>query len=238
MDLLQHGSPSLIDLLPQALWAKLVEIGRYEDYADGQRVHARGDDKPGISVVVHGRVVAGVQGADGTFLTTSVMGEGQCFGEFTLFAGLPRTHDISAVGETRILQIKGKPFMALFDAEPLLARSLLTVSLYRTHGLLEFLDDLRRLPLPVHLGKFLLSMAEFAQQKNEIRCNHESLAFTFGVSRVSIGKALKKLDALGLIVLGYGKVGVPDESRLREWVDVHCPVAALRASVLGRRGEA
>lgn len=230
IDLLQHGSPSLIDLISDELWRQLQAIGTVERYQDGQMIHMRGDEKPGITVVLDGRVMIGLQGSEGTFLTSSVMGRGQCFGEFTLFAGLPRTHDISAIGETQVLQIKGKPFLALFNAEPSLSHALLTINVYRTHGLLEFLDDLRRLPLPVHVAKFLLSMSESASNKKEIQCNQEVLAFNFGVSRISIGKALKKLEATGLIEVGYGKIGITDHPQLRRWVEQRCPVSALRSS--------
>lgn len=177
-------------------------------------IHSRGDAAPGLSIVRAGAVKVGNVGQDGSYLTTSVLGVGQCFGEFTLLAGLPRTHDATAVGATVVDQVPGKSFMRLYEAEVELSRALLTIALRRTHGLLEFVDDMRRLALPVRIAKFLLhnsTAAEFVVRQEEI-------AFTFGVSRVSMGKVLKELELEGLIKRGYGRIQILDRSLLANWV--------------------
>lgn len=217
-DLLQFGSPRLTDLLSPELNAELNGLATRVRYRDGELIHERGDDKPGISIVHSGTVRVGNVGSDGSFLTTSIFGPGQCFGEFTVFAGLPRTHNVTAIGDCSIDQIPGPRFKRLFDARPELAKALLTVWLIRSHGLLEFYDDYRRLPLPVHMAKFLLSLSAAARDPDEIHCRQEDLAFTFGLSRVSVGKALKQLEKEKLIALGYGKIRLPDRARLARWV--------------------
>ncbi|MEM9624399.1 MAG: cyclic nucleotide-binding domain-containing protein, partial [Pseudomonadota bacterium] len=155
-DILEAHSPLLQDLLPSRLLRQLQQIARTISYRDGQIIHSRGDAKPGLSMVRQGLVQVGNFGSDGSYITTSTLGPGQCFGEFTLFAGLPRTHSITARGDCEVDQIPGPAFMRLFNREPELARAMLTISLIRTHGLLEFLDDLRRLPLLVRVAKVLL----------------------------------------------------------------------------------
>ena len=229
IDLQQFGSPPLTQLLSESLRDKLQDLGRKVQFSDGQLIHQRGGATPGLSLVVSGAVHIGIVGSDGSFITTSIFGPGQCFGEFTLFAGLPRTHDASAVGETIVNQIPAKPFMALFDSEPALSRALLTVTLVRCHGLLEFMDDNRRLPRIVHLAKYLLGMSETAQQPDLLHCRQQDLAFLFGVSRVSIGKMLKQLEREARIELGYGYIRLLDADDLRLWVAEQSPIEALRA---------
>lgn len=226
-DLLQSGIPRLADLLEAPLMAQILATGRDVHYADGQLVYRRGDLAPGISILKSGRVVAQIIGTDGSVLTNSTLSPGQCFGEFTLFAGLPRTHDISAVGATVLTQINGRRFLALFDREPRIARALLTISLYRNFGLVEFMDDLRRLPLIVRIAKILVSSVPQHMRSEMIAFRQDELAFTLGVSRVSVGKALKRLERDGHVHLGYGRVELPDVPRFRAWIEEQSLVTPL-----------
>lgn len=227
-DLLQSGIPRLADLLDAPLMAQILAAGRDVHYADGQLIYRRGDLSPGISILKSGRVVARIIGTDGSVLTNSTLSPGQCFGEFTLFAGLPRTHDISAVGDTVLTQISGRRFLALFDREPRIARALLTISLHRSFSLVEFMDDLRRLPLIVRIAKILMSRIPQQDVRTEtITFRQDELAFTLGVSRVSVGKALKRLERDGYVRLGYGRIELPDVPRFRVWVEEQSLVTPL-----------
>ena len=107
-----------------------------------------GDTNSGPCIVRTGAVRVGNQGKDGSYLTTSILTPGQCYGEFTLLAGLPRTHEMVAIGVTAIDEIGKDRFLTLYEARPELADALLKISLVRNHSLLEFMDDMRRLPPP------------------------------------------------------------------------------------------
>lgn len=222
-DLLSAQSPTLQSLISPDLDARLTGVAKTAEYSNGQMIHSRGDSAPGLSIVRSGAVKVGNVGRDGSYLTTSILGTGQCFGEFTLLAGLPRTHDATAVGPTLVDQVSGKAFMRLYEAEVELSRALLTIALRRTHGLLEFVDDMRRLPLPVRIAKFLLN--------NSVGANfvvrQEEIAFTFGVSRVSMGKVLKQLEVAGLIKRGYGRIEILDRALLATWVEDRLVITPL-----------
>lgn len=218
-DLLSSHLPRIDALLPGNVMAQLRSAGKLAHYRDGETVHRRGDDKPGLSIVESGGARTGIAGLDGSFLTSSTLGPGHCFGEFTLFAGLPRTHDITADGETVILQIQGRNFFRIFDREPLLARVMLTIATVRNHFAMELLDDLRRLPLDVRVAKLLYANAPGPAGSYRVKRQQEEIAFAFGVTRVSIGKALKQLADVALINTGYGYIEVIDIGRLRNWLD-------------------
>lgn len=227
IDLLRAATPSLASLLSADLMTELTGLGKVVGYGDGQVVHQRGDAKPGLSIVKSGQVVAGNIGVDGSLLVTSVIGVGDCFGEFTLFAGLPRTHDIYSQGESEIYQIPKPRFMELFARTPELAEVMLTLSWRRNHALLEYLDNLRRLPLLVRTAQLLLSNVRSDAERYEIVCRQDQLAFTLGVSRVSMGKTLSDLKADGLIEPGYGKIIIPSTTNLRDWLESKNQLAPL-----------
>lgn len=220
----------MLSLLPEPLAARLRAAGVAAIYGDGETIHSRGDARPGLSIVRSGAVRFAIPGVDGSYISTSVLGPGHCFGEATLFAGLPRTHDAVAVGETVIDQIPKSRFDRLLDDEPLLARKFLEMTTERLYAVLDLLDDLRRLPLPVRAAKLIAGMARSARRAGEVECNQADLAFTLGVSRVSIGKALALLAGEGLITLGYGRIGVADRQRLLHWIADRSPIQPLPKS--------
>lgn len=231
VDLLEFGGPPFLALLPDELAARLIEAGVSVFFDDGESIHLRGDIRPGLSIVKSGAVRFSVPGIDGSNITTSILGVGHCFGEATLYAHLPRTHDAEAVGRTNIIQITEKRIDRLFDEEPKLARYMLEATTHRLYSLVEFTDDLRRLPIDVRIAKILYSMVVQAKLENTIDANQSDIAFTLGVSRVSAGKSLNRLQSFGLIELGYGKIRVIDKEALFDWIDEHSVTAPLIRSM-------
>lgn len=221
----KYSAAPFLHTLPEDIQSKLLSAASISKYADGGLIHSRGDDKPGLSIIKSGSVHAGIIGPDGSFVMTSILGPGHVFGEFTLFANLPRTHDISAAGPTEIYQIPAAKFMKLYETEPEISRALLSSALVRLHTLLEMLDAIRRLPIRERTAKILLSIAQLAGNTKSFKCRQSDLAFTLGISRVSTGKALKQLEHLGLLELGYGVIELPYPDRLTDWVEQHCNVA-------------
>jgi CRP/FNR family transcriptional regulator, cyclic AMP receptor protein len=211
--------PSLLSLLPKPVVEAIESAARLVRFEDGQWVHNRGDGKPGLSIVKSGAVLVGSYGPDGSFLTTSVLGPGHSFGEFTVFANLPRSNDISAEGSTEIWHIAPRRVEALCARYPELALALLKISLLRSYSLIEQLDDLRRLPLDVRTAKFLLQSAVLQDGQHRVHLTQTDLAFALGVSRVSVSKVLTKLAKAGLVELGYGKLGLPQHDDLCRWLE-------------------
>ena len=226
-DLLDFESPALLTTLPERLADRLRAAAVTVEYADGETIHSRGDHKPGLSIVREGAVRFAIPGADGSYLTTTILGSGQTFGEATLFAHLPRAYDAISVGRTKVDQIAKPRFDRIFNEEPDLARLLLANTTQRLYAVLGFLDDTRRLPLPVRTAKLIASMAKTAKHHAEVECSQSDLAFTLGVSRVSVGKTLSGLQHEGLISCGYGKIGIIDLAALDEWIAARSPYQPL-----------
>lgn len=183
-------------------------------YAEGALIHNRGDDKPGLSIVRRGTVRVGIIRADGTFVITSLLGAGQTFGEFTLYAGLPRTHDIIAMGETEIWQLPRRRFLELAETRPELTEALLRTGLVRTHILLEMIEAMRSLPVLERVAKTLVILITTAGEETTFRCRQSDLAATLGMSRQTLSAALRKLEGLGLVTTGYGEISLADRERL------------------------
>ncbi len=217
-DLLTHGDRPISSLVSGETAARIERAATRMRYGDGRLIHSRGDDRPGFSLVVDGAVRFVKPLVNGDELTVSVLGVGHSFGEATIFAGMGRAYDAVAVGDTVIDQVSKPAFERLLDSEPMLARALLEATTTRLYSVLSLLDDMRSLPLDARTAKLIAGMASSAKNPDRIECRQSDLAFTLGVSRVSIGKALTALQAAGVIALGYGEIHIPDRKALAAWI--------------------
>ena len=226
-DLLQFNTRPFMEALSPEMADRVRFEATISKFGDGQIIQSRGDTRAGLSIIKSGAGQMGVFGEDGTFVMMSVLGPGQTFGEVTLFTDIPRTQDFVAIGPTEIYQLSASRFRALCNDEPGLLETLLSITLARSHFLLDVLDSMRRLGLRERVAKTLYSMDLTAGLNGHIQCRQADLADMIGVSRVSLSKALKDLSDRGLITLGYGSIAFPDPDRFRDWVGRNCNVAIV-----------
>lgn len=219
MDLARHRPKPFLDFLSQDQIALLKESGHRRSLSDGQFIHSRGDNEPGISFIEKGAARAGIYGPDGGFILTSFIGPGHSFGEFTVFTDLPLSHDISAVGPTTLINIPAQKFLDLCGAEPAYLAALLRATLLRSHVLIEMLHALRLLPLVPRVAKYLLIMAPYKSSNAKLRFRQTDFAATLGLSRASMNRALSELEDLGLISRSYGCVEICSVPGLSRWLE-------------------
>lgn len=232
MKILRPRPTTLRDLLSPEVMEEILKTGSSQSYSENQIVQQRGDTEQGISIVESGQVAAGNFGLDGSFLFSALLGAGECFGELTLFAGLPRTQNIWSLESTVITYVRATQFLPLFDREPAIPRALLTLTLLRNHELIELLDAQRRLSLPTRILKLLLNGTDDEVETGVVECRQEDLAFMLGVSRVSVGKALKRMQNEGLVALEYGRIRLPDIQRLVEIVEAESQILPITPQAL------
>lgn len=216
----QYQATPYLDLLAPESVERLFECGRRRTFSDGQYIHSRGDEHTGLSIVEDGAAQAGIYSTDGSFILTSFIGRGHTFGDFTVFTSLPRTHDISAVGSTTILDVPVERFQQLCHEDAAYMQALLQTTLMRSHLALEMLHAVRSLPLVPRVAKFLLILTP-AEPEPTLRFRQFDLASTLGVSRATMNRALADLEADGLIERGYGRVKICDRRGLATWLNLH-----------------
>lgn len=212
------GVPGLAKALSDTARQRLQQVGTLVRYQDGQHIQSRGDKTRGFSVIRSGAVCFGKTDAEGRFITTVVLEPGQCYGEFTLFAGLPRTHDGYAVGETAINHVTKTQFDALLAEEPALAAPIMTSLTMQLHSALEWIDDLRRYPLKVRLAKTLLSMSEQVGDR-QFQVTQTQLADLMGVTRVAVAQALRFFRQQGYVQTIYGGLEITNCELFQVWLE-------------------
>jgi len=103
-------------------------------YAPGEVFIRTGDPGSSMFVIDHGRVSVQLS-EDGHIRTVATLGEGAFFGEMALLTGEPRTSDIVALEETKVLEIGHAAMKQLFDTNPDLVEALSLIIAKRKEGL-------------------------------------------------------------------------------------------------------
>ena len=217
-ELLGYGTIGLLEALPDDLQEMLFSVGTPVRYEDGETIHHRGDSTPGLSVVREGQVMVGNYTIDGTYIATALLTRGHCFGEFTLFAGVPRTHHAQAKGPTIVDQITKAAFDRVLEQNQEFRQSLLAVVTTRLYSAMEFIEELRSLPLDVRMVKMLLRAIPLGDGSATLELTQDQLANALGVTRASINAALRKLQADGLVRREYGRIRIVNVQALTAWV--------------------
>lgn len=197
----------LLPLLSEEDRDALIACGRTVRFNDGQFIHQRGESGPGLSIILSGRVRFGTYAENGSYIQTSVLGAGHCFGEATLFADAPRAYDADALGDTAIVEISKPRFHLFLNQAPNFTIALLETLTTRLYESLEFADNLRALSPEERTWKLLVRLTHsggFIEEAIPIR--QIDIAYALGLSRVTVGKALSTLQNRGKLRLGYREI--------------------------------
>ncbi|WP_286830595.1 MULTISPECIES: Crp/Fnr family transcriptional regulator [Kordiimonas] len=211
------GLPGLMSALSAEQRALLDGLGVRQSYRHKQHIQSRGDQNKGFSIIKEGAVCFGKTDRDGRFIALAVLEAGQYYGEFTVFGGLPRSHDAHAQGDTVVSHISKARFDQLLIDRPDLALPIIRLLTLRLYHSLEWMDDVRRYPLKYRLGKTLLSMAQ-EEGDATIKVTQAELADLLGVSRVAVAQTLADYRRRGFVQSVYGGVKLIDLQAFRDWL--------------------
>ena len=193
-----------------ALQAELLRLGRVRALAHGTSLFARGGEADGLCCVLAGALRIGALNADGDSALLAYLEPYQWFGEISLIDGRPRTHDAVADGPTQVLVVPREPLLDWLDAHPAMWRELARLACRKLRVLFVAVEELAQLPLEERVWRRLqlvaLGYGSREAPRRRIHLSQELLAQMLGVSRQSINKALKALEAGGRVRLHYGEI--------------------------------
>lgn len=187
-----------------ALAALLRREGRPIAYAAGQMVQQQGDSGDGFWMIETGRVAICRFGADGGVTVFGVLGAGDLFGELAYFAGTARQVDAVAEEPATLVRVGAAQIERLLAQEPAFARALLASLAHQLRLALDQIDRDRSLTAEARIARLLLDLAE--RDGNALTVTQQSLADRAGVSRVTAGQVLARLEQTGAIRRGYRQI--------------------------------
>jgi len=184
-------------------------------FSAGQVIQQQGDRSEGFWMIESGRVSICRFGADGGLTVFGELGAGDLFGELSHFAGTGRQVDAVAEVPSVLVLVGTRQIDRLLAQEPDFARALLASLAHQLRQAIDQIDRDRTLVSDARIARLLLDLAE--REGIEIAATQQSLADRAGLSRVTTGHVLGRLERAGAIQKRYGKVVIGDLPMLKTW---------------------
>lgn len=201
--------------ISQADLFSTVSVDAIDDLAERasmRRIPAHGtivsQDEPGdaMFLIVTGRVKVGIFGENGREVTLSVLRQGQCFGEMSLFDGKERSANCIATEPTTLVVLHRQELLRHIARYPATALNLLGEMANRLRRADESIAQLALCDVNERLVHRLICLAE--EEGTETaegvlvrrRPTQQELANMIGSCRETISRAFNQLAREGLII--------------------------------------
>jgi CRP-like cAMP-binding protein len=206
--------------LPRPLRDAIVARSVPRTYAKGDVITAQGAPAAGLSAVLEGRVGWTRSTGSGGGVLLYIAGPGTWFGHLALLRGTPSQFNVVARSDVRILLLPRAACHRLIEEDPSYARWIADHALERLEVLLQVYAASRSLPAEAFVPAALATLAGLRQSESaageatDLALTQAEVAAMLGVSRQTLNAALMRLQAAGLIEVGFGRVRIPDPVRL------------------------
>jgi CRP/FNR family transcriptional regulator, cyclic AMP receptor protein len=200
----------------QSLESSMAEVR----ISRGQSLFEEGDPGDRLYVITEGKIKLGRTSPDGRENLLAILGQGEMFGELSLFDPGPRTATATAVTDVTLKGLGHDDLQPWLTGRPEVATQLLKALARRLRRTNEHMADLVFSDVPGRVAKQLLDLARrFGQQTDEgVRVTHdltqEELAQLVGASRETVNKALADFASRGFLRLEGRAVMILDVERL------------------------
>ena len=156
----------------------------------------QGDPSNELFIVQSGRVAVAAQSGDGRESVIAILERGGLFGELGLFDGAPRSADVRALTDTRVVALAYDPVREALEDRPELLWIILRILAERLRATDEALVDALFLDVPARTAKRLIEIAG-DDETFTLPLTQEELAAMVGASRERVNKALALFVRLG-----------------------------------------
>jgi CRP-like cAMP-binding protein len=207
--------------LPPALQKLILQESVVRTYRKGQVIVREGEPPKGMFVVLEGRVRAIRDVGDGDEVLLHVGEAGCWFAYYSLFHRRPSIGSVVADSRVRALLLTAPKFERIIEDEPRYYRAFADLALEHYAVLFRYVAEGHGLAPEDLLRARLADMAGLRRYERptdgpvSVNVSQSDLATMLGVSRQTLNGLLARLQADGLIEVGFRRIRVLDEARLR-----------------------
>ena len=175
---------------------ELMGIAKRRVFRSGEVIFHRDDPGQVLYVIKEGKVKICLISPDGQEMTLVVFGKGECFGEFSILDGLPRSTDAIALERVECYTLQRNDFHNTIMKNPKIAIQILEVLCGRLRSTNQMVEDLIFLDVYGRVAKKLLELADSHGEKVDngtrinVRLTQQELASMVGASRESVNKVM------------------------------------------------
>src|SRR5713226_8825608 len=213
--------PLFADLADEDIRA-LMSMAKRRTFRNGEVIFHRDDPGQVLYVIKEGKVKICLISPDGQEMTLVVFGKGECFGEFAILDGLPRSTDAIALERVECYTLQRSDFHNAIMKNPKIAIQILEVLCRRLRKTDDKVEDLVVLDVYGRVAKKLLDLAHEHGVKVEngtridMRLTQQDLASMVGASRESVNKVLGYFTDKGYISADKHKITLHRINELKQ----------------------
>ena len=197
------------------IWSPLAERRTPRTFAPGQLIYLQGTEAQEFYYILSGTVRCFISSAEGDERILTLHHGGDLIGEAAFFDRQPRVSSAVAVTRCALVSVDRRRLEEVFSRHPDLAVSMLEY-LARTVRLLSAHVDSAFLRADQRVARYLLSRSPAG---GALRCTHEEIGSSVGVSRVTVNRVLGELERQGLLETGYRTVRLLNPAALARLVE-------------------
>ena len=175
---------------------ELMTAAKRRAFRSGEVIFHRDDPGQVLYMIKEGKVKICIISPDGQEISLAVFGKGECFGEFALLDGLPRSADAVALEKVECYTLQRSDFHNAIMKNPKIAIQVLEALTKRLRNTDNMVEDLIFLDVYGRVAKKLLELADAHGVKTddgvriEVRLTQQELASMVGASRESVNKVM------------------------------------------------
>lgn len=194
------------------IWGPLAEGQVPRTYAPGQLVYLQGTQADVFYYLISGTVRSYISSVDGGERVLTIHRSGDLMGEASFFDGCPRVSSAIAVTACQVVGVDQRQLDQVFQLHPNLALPMLRYLAKTVRLLSNHVDTMSFLQADQRVARYLLSIPE--ESDGTLRCTHEELGASVGVSRVTVGRVLGEFTRKGWLKTGYRAMELLDRGAL------------------------
>jgi CRP-like cAMP-binding protein len=193
-------------------------------FGKGEMIVQRRDEDGGIYLLLDGALLANLYARSGREVGYRRIAPGGYFGEIAAIDGLPRSVNIVALEDVRMVRLPQRLVLRLFEESPRFMRALLEDMAGLTRALTDRLFELTAVSVACRVDIELLRMAtEKAGDGNEAVIHpcptHAELAVLVGSQREPVTRELNRLASLNIVRQSGRTLKILDMAALADEVE-------------------
>lgn len=197
-------------------WTPLADGQPTQHKEPGQLIYLQDTRAECFYYIVSGTVKCFISSPEGEERILTLPHAGELIGEAAFFDQQPRVSSAMAVTKCELVAVDRQRLEQVFSACPGLAISMLEnlaqrVRLLSGHVDSEFLQADKR------IARHLLSL--IPESDGRLRCTHEEIGASVGVSRVTVSRVLGEFDKKGWVQTGYKLLRLLDRPALEHYLN-------------------
>lgn len=198
------------------IWTPLADGQPIQHKEPGQLIYLQDTRADCFYYIVSGTVKCFISSPEGDERILTLPHAGELIGEAAFFDQQPRVSSAMAVTKCDLVSVGRQRLEQVFSAHPGLAIAMLEDLARRVRMLSEHVDG-EFLQADKRIARHLLSLIPEADGR--LRCTHEEIGASVGVSRVTVSRVLSDFDRKGWVKTGYKSLYLLDRSALEAFLE-------------------